>query len=181
MGMGVMAIVLLCCAYTILRIQRQIVVHLPPDLHNSLVLQPGEIAPASVYAFALSVFQRLNFWKEDGSEDYLRQIKAHECYLTPQFKRSLQADIDHKHASGELRRGRGLFSLVGFEEARVQRTAPDTWEVRLDVGLREWVQARIVKDTELRYTLRVVRFDFSTECNPWGLALDAHAHAPVRI
>lgn len=176
-----MGIILLCCVLALLYEEKQIVVHLPPEMSDSTILQVGEIVPASIYAFALSVFQRLNFWENDGSEDYARQIKLHNCYLTPTFKRWLRSDIQNKHAHGELRRSRGLFSLSGYTPERVRRINTDTWIVHLDLGLREWLQDRVVKETALRYTLRVVRFDFSAECNPWGLALDDHERLPERI
>ena len=176
-----MGVVLLCCLYALLSSEKQIVVHLPPFMQDSAVLRAEEIVPASVYAFALSIFKRINFWQNDGGADYPLQIQAQQCFLTPNFKRWLHSDMQEKRRRGELRRGRGMFSLSGYAEERVRRIAPDTWVVLLDLGLREWLQDRIVKNTTLRYTLRVVRSDFSSECNPWGLALDAHENLPERI
>ncbi len=161
--------------------QRRITVHVPPDLSRGSVLRAGEVPLPNVYAFALTVFQALNFWPRDGSTEYPALAEKYNCYCTPNFRRWLASNVQTKKRRGELQRSRGLFPLGGYSTGSVRRVAADTWEVRLDLGLREWVQNRVVKDVALRYVLRVTGFDVSAECNPWGLALDGHAQAPRRV
>ena len=89
--------------------------------------------------------------------------------------------MGNKRSQGELNRSRGMFLVASYEEDRVSRISSGAWLVRFDLGLKEWIKNRIVKDTALSYAIKVVRYEISQECNPWGLALDAHAHAPKRI
>jgi hypothetical protein len=39
----------------------------------------------------------------------------------------------------------------------------------------------VVKDSFIRYPLRVVRYDVDGECNPFGLALDGFYQDPIRL
>lgn len=176
-------LLLLLCLMIIalLRYQRDIVVHLPPDINGSAVLRSGDIPPSNIYSFAFSVFQNLNHWPDDEGDNYLENITKHQCLVTPYFLRWLYADFKRKQNQGELNRSRGFFPLGGYRPEYVKSLTPNTWEVILDLALREWVHNRIVKDTKLRYVLRVVRFDISKACNPWGLALDEHTQPVVRL
>ncbi len=161
--------------------RREITVHIPPDLHAGATLAAGQVPAPNVYAFALTMFQSLNFWPENGERDYSRTAETHRCYHTPAFRRWVKKNIQDKRLRGELHRTRGMQPLSGYAEERVRRIGPDTWSVQLEMGLSEWVQNRKVKDTAVRYTLRVTAFDISRQCNPWGLALDGHEHPPERI
>lgn len=178
---------LLLCALLLLMIfvwhrsSRSITVHVPPDLSNAVSMPAGSVPAPNVYAFALFAFQKLNFWQRDGDADYARLIDENRCFHTANFKRWLENNFKEKRARGELGRSRGLFPRNGFSADRVRRIGDDTWLVQLDMNLREWVKDRLVKDTAVRYQLRVARFDISRECNPWGLALDGHEQAPQRI
>lgn len=159
----------------------EITVHIPPDLSSGATLPAGQVPAPNVYAFALTMFQSLNFWPESGEHDYPRMAKAHQCYHTPAFRRWVKQNIRDKRLRGELHRTRGMQPRSQYTEKSVHRIAPDTWSVQLELELREWVQNRKVKDTAVRYALRVTAFDISRQCNPWGLALDGHEHPPKRM
>ena len=161
--------------------RNEITVHIPPDLSAGALLPAGQVPAPNVYAFAFTMFQALNFWPENGEQDYPRMAQAHRCYHTPAFRRWLEQSIRDKRQRGELYRTRGVQPLSGYTQELVRRIGTDAWSVQLDLGLREWVQNRKVKDTAVRYTLRVVAFDISRQCNPWGLALDGHEHPPQRL
>ena len=53
--------------------------------------------------------------------------------------------------------------------------SPDAWIVWLDLDLMESVKGMTVKQTTIRYPIRVVRQAIDPESNPWGLALDGYA------
>jgi len=53
--------------------------------------------------------------------------------------------------------------------------APGVWVVWLDLNLVESVKGMTVKQTAIRYPLRVVSLAVDPEENPWGLALDGFA------
>ena len=156
---------------------RQITVHLPPDLRSGAVLAVDEVPAASVYAFAYYIFQQLNRWPEDGAQDCGRAIFRVSAYLTPKYRASLIADMAQKARQGELSyRVRGIQETPGhsYTDARVQILSRDTWLVWLDLDLFESVKGMTVKQTAIRYPLRIVRQAVDLEANPWGLALDGY-------
>jgi hypothetical protein len=70
----------------------------------------------------------------------------------------------------------------GYEERRVDVLKEGVWVVWLDLDLYESVKGMTVKQTAIRYPLRVVRYAVDLEANPWGLALDGFAaEGPRRL
>ena len=159
----------------------EITVYIPPDLSHAVTQRANHVPAQSVYAFALMAFQTLNLWRGESGEDYGRQIQQYHCYYTPRFRSWLEDSLRQKRIRGELSRSRALFPLLAYSATTVRGIGDGSWKVQLDMGLREWVQKRRVKDTQVRYLLRVVPFDVSRQCNPWGLALDSHLQSPQRI
>lgn len=99
-------------------------------------------------------------------------------YLTPRYRNDLIADMELKARRGELAyRVRGVHEVPGhgYEERRVDVLSPDVWIVWLDLDLLESVKGMTVKQTTIRYPIRVVRQAIDPEANPWGLALDGYA------
>ena len=157
---------------------KQLTVHVPPDLRSGATLSVNEVPEANVYAFAFYIFQQLNRWPEDGAQDYGQAIFRVSPYLTPRYQAELIADMELKGKRGELAyRVRGMHESAGhgFEEHRVDVLAPGVWVVWLDLALMESVKGMTVKQTAIRYPLRVVRLSVDPEANPWGLALDGVA------
>lgn len=160
-------------------------VHVPPDLRSGAQLAVGEVPPANVYAFALTIFQQLNRWPDNGADDYGKAIFRVSPYLTPRFRNELVADMALKAKRGELSfRVRGVHQIPGhgYEEGRVEVRSSDSWVVQLDLDLLESVKGMTVKQTRIRYPLRVVRLAIDPESNPWGLALDGYqGEGPRRL
>lgn len=158
-------------------------VHVPPDLRSGAVMAVGEVPPANVYAFAHYIFQQLNHWPQNGDKDYGAAIFRLSAYLTPRFRTELEADLKLRGRRGELaHRRRGVQELPGhgYEERRVDVLGNDTWVVWLDLSISEWVQGMAVKQTAVRYPIRVVRYEVDPELNPWGLALDGFTDEGAR-
>jgi integrating conjugative element protein (TIGR03746 family) len=152
-------------------------VHVPPDLRSGANLAVEEVPPANVYAFAFYIFQQLNRWPDNGASDYGKAIFRLSPYLTPRYRNDLIATMELKARRGELAyRTRGMHEVPGhgFEERRVDVRAPDVWIVWLDLDLLESVKGMTVKQTTIRYPLRIVRLAIDPESNPWGLALDGY-------
>lgn len=150
-------------------------VHLPPDLRSGAVQHHAAVPPATVYAFAFYIFQQLNRWPDDGSRDYGHAIFRIAPYVTPRYRAELLANLEGKGRGGELAyRVRALQGIpgLGYAENRVEVLDEQTWQVQLDLELLESVKGMTVKRTQIRYPLRVVRYEVDPETNPWGLALD---------
>ena len=162
---------------------KYLTVHVPPDLRSGATQTIDEVPPANVYAFAFYIFQQLNRWPEDGARDYGSAIFRVAPYVTPRYRADLVADMALKGKQGELAyRVRGVQEVTGhgYEERRVDVLAAGVWVVWLDLDLFESVKGMTVKQTAIRYPLRVVRLAVDPESNPWGLALDGFASAGPR-
>ena len=168
-----------------MRMPSAITVHIPPDLRSGAVMALNEVPPANVYAFAFYIFQQLNRWPEDGTEDYGKAIFRIAAYLTPSFREQLVADMEAKGKQGQLaHRVRSLQAIIeeSYEEHRVDILSKESWVVWLDLELNESVKGMTIKHTIIRYPLRVVRYAVDAEANPWGLALDGFAaEGPKRL
>ena len=164
---------------------KQLTVHVPPDLRSGATLSVNEAPAANVYAFAFYIFQQLNRWPENGAKDYGKAIFRISPYVTPRYQSELLADLELKGRQGELAyRVRGVQEIAGhgYEERRVDVLAPGVWVVWLDLNLVESVKGMTVKQTAIRYPLRVVSLAVDPEANPWGLALDGFAsEGPRRL
>ncbi len=158
---------------------------IPPDLSRGVLTQPGEVPAPVIYTFAYYIYQQLHRWKTDGETDYPRQIFRLQGFLTPDCINALGADMNHKKRQGELKsRVRTLQEIPGrgYAPQRVVQTAPGTWQLWLDVLIRETIDGHPVKAVNLRYPLRVVRFDVDREVNPWGLAIACDTETqPIRL
>jgi integrating conjugative element protein (TIGR03746 family) len=163
----------------------RLTVHIPPDLRSGATLSVSEVPDANVYAFAFYIFQQLNRWPENGAKDYGKAIFRISPYVTPRYRAELMADMELKGRQGELAyRVRGVHEIAGhgYEERRVDVLAPGVWVVWLDLDLYESVKGMTVKQTAIRYPLRIVRLAVDPEANPWGLALDGYANeGPQRL
>ena len=177
----ILTALLFVCILAWHRSRDQITVHIPPDLSRGATLRAGQLSAPTVYAFAQHIFQAINHWPDNGAVDQQRLLQEYRCYLTPSFRNSLRRSTQAKMRSGELQRARGVYPLTHYRDSLVRQLSAALWLVRLDLGLREWVRDRTVKDTRLRYELRVARHDVSRQCNPWGLALDGYESPPRRI
>ena len=182
---GLQALIILALWVGWSQAPKQLRVYVPPDLRSGAVLAAEEVPPANVYAFAFYIFQQLNRWPENGATDYGSAIFRISPYLTPRYRNDLIEDMELKARRGELAyRVRGVHEVPGhgFEERRVDVLSSDAWIVWLDLDLMESVKGMTVKQTTIRYPIRVVRQAIDPETNPWGMALDGYgSEGPRRL
>lgn len=158
--------------------------HYPPDLRNGATQKLGDMPPANVYTFAHYIFQQLNYWPEDGTQDYGKAVFRFAPYLTPQYRQQLLDDLKERGKAGELQRTRTVAEIPGqgYEEKRVDILGNGSWVVWLDLQMTETVNGVPVKQAALRYPIHVVRYDVSRATNPYGLAIDGYAaEGPRRL
>ncbi len=165
------------------------------DLHVAPDIQAGDtvrfadgqapVPDVNVYGFAYYIWQQVNRWQTDGSKDYGQQIFRFQSYITPSCRDQLQADMQSRHQAGELRqRTRQMTEIPGlsYTTNRVLADGTAAWTVLLDMQLMETFRGQPVKDTFIRYPIRVVRYDVDRERNPWRLAIDCYgSHRPARL
>ena len=166
--------------------EQKIEVHIPPQIPTTgLNLKANEIPLATVYSFAYYIWQSVNYWPSNGTEDYKKSIEEFSPYLTPRFKAFLRRDYLERIGQSEIQdRQRTLQGANGtaFEPGDIEYIGHDTWIVHLHMRLSEHmnINGNQVKDTAIEYSLRVVRHDVNVKTNAWGLALDGFVSNPER-
>ena len=172
-------------AYTV---PKTIDVHLAPDIRAGSVVEikngVGYIPPENVYSFAYYIWQQLNRWQEDGMKDYPKQLYNLQSFITAKCQAEIKDDMKNRAKNSELlQRTRLITEIPGFSFAanRVITEGSAAWTVFLDMQLQETYRGQNVKDTFIRYPLRIVRFDVDRERNPWGLGLDCFSDQPQRL
>ena len=160
------------------RVQR---ISIPPDIRYGSQVSLNTINPWEVYNFAGYVWQQINRCPHDCFRDYPQNLERLTRFLTPEFKAWLRHDSE-KRAAELLGRSRYLLPLetTNFREA-VSLTDSGTWNVTIDVELKEAIGGVSVKDAKIRYYLTVVSKSIDPEFNPWGLLLDTMSKMPDRI
>jgi integrating conjugative element protein (TIGR03746 family) len=185
----VIAAVAMVGFYTAWSHPKQIDLHISPDLKAGETVQIRHgVAPVpqpNLYSFAYYVWQQVNRWQADGSKDYGKQIYDFQQYLTPRCQAQLQADLENRSRAGELHQRTRQISEIpgfGFQESRVKNDGSSAWTVLLDMQVMETFRGQSIKDTFVRYPVRVVRFDVDRQRNPFQLALDCFGdNRPARI
>jgi integrating conjugative element protein (TIGR03746 family) len=148
--------------------------YIPPDLSQGVLTQLGTVPEPVVYTFAYYIFQQLHRWKTNGEQDYPAQIYKLQGFLTPDCINTLTEDMANKNKRGELRsRTRMMQEIVGrsYQPRRVSIESKNAWRVWIDTNIRETIEGHPVKNVNVQYPLRVVKFDVDREINPWGLAI----------
>jgi len=156
----------------------------PPDLRQGATMRANDVAPPTVFSFTYYILQQLHNWPNSGDKDFPARIYYLQAFLTPQFRDTLESELNEKSKAGELRmRVRKIQEVYGrgYSEARVEIESDDSWLVWIDVEIAETLHGKPVKTVYVQYPLRVVRYDVDPEKNPWGLAIANYAGEPKRL
>ncbi len=158
-------------------------VDIPPDLRSGSTRGIDERHPFNIYSFGYYIWQQMNNWPVEGTDDYKQQISRLSCYITPRFKGELERDYQQRLLNHELTRSRALQEMPDrpYTAKRVYVESSDSWVAFYDVNVKETFRSEIVKDIFVRYPIRVVRWDVDPECNLWGLAIDGFYKKPRRL
>ncbi len=161
----------------------RLTVYIPPDISNGATLKAGEIPLPLIYSFAYQIWQEINYWPEEGTQNYAANLHAYWSYLTPQFTADLLANFADLKAAGQVQRQRFLQGIDGaaYDTSNVKKLSNDTWEVDLKMRLTEYKNNQLVKDVEILYPLKVTRTSVSQANNPYGLVLAGFTSAPIRL
>lgn len=161
----------------------RLTIYIPPDISNGATEKANEIPNPLVYSFAYEVWQELNYWPQDGTQDYQTNVRTYWAYLTPSFKADLLQDYADLKTAGQVQRQRFLQGTVGaaYDSVNVKKLSNDTWEVDLTMRLTEYKNNQPVKDVEILYPLKITRMNVSQQNNPYGLAIAGFVSQPVRL
>ena len=159
--------------------------HIPPDLTAGKIQNIYEVPEPNIYTFSTYIYQQINRWETNGQDDFKENIEGLRFYLTPRYYYQLKDEYEKKMKQGELQgRTRGIAEMTGhtYTEDKVKTLAKNNaWQVDVDLKVQEWFRGMEVKNVNIRYPLKIVRFDVDKERNPWGLALDGYVSRPTRI
>jgi integrating conjugative element protein (TIGR03746 family) len=159
-------------------------VYLPPDLRSGSTVTLNQVPATTAYSFAISIFQYLNTWLDDGTIDYPARVGELSAYITPSFSQWLKEDIIRRSSRGELdRRTRTVTVINGmaYDDERVEIINDNNFVVWLDLRIKETHRGVDIKTVDIRYPIKVVRSDVSLDLNPWGLQLNGFHGNPTRI
>ena len=163
---------------------KRILVDIPPDIRTGAIQQIDQRQPPSIYQFGHYIFQQLNRWPSDGSKDYPARINALRPYLTPACYQNRLEDFEKRNSGAELHERERYVSEMpgrGYSTKRVFIESSESWAVLLDMQIMEIYRGERVKDTFVRYPLRIVGYHGDPESNRYGLMLDCFVSEPQRI
>ena len=180
------------------RARQDAVIHLPPNLEEGGLVKINQPERIHIYAFAARILQVINHWQSDSSVDYGKAIDSVRPYLTPRFYAELKVDQEQRlvnpvdgvgtpvdELTGRVRSMQPLLALGNakiFDDDNVTIHSQREWTALLDMHIEEQVKGLLVKSVNVRYPVRVVRYDVDLNANRWGLALDGYeAPGPTRI
>ena len=160
----------------------RITVYIPPDIQNGATMKIGTIPEPLIYSFVYEIWQELNYWSDEGSNNYKSNIETYSAYITPKFKSDLLEENDELKSAGQLQRIRHLQGISGaaYDPINVKKLSNDTWEVDLTVRLTEYKNNQPVKDVEILYPIKVTRTNVASSKNPYGLTLAGFVSLPQR-
>ena len=72
---------------------KHLCIYIPPDISNGATLKVNEIPNPLIYSFAYELWQEINYWPEEGEQNYGKNIKSYAAYLTPGISTHFVAGI----------------------------------------------------------------------------------------
>ena len=177
---GVQFVIILGLLLCLLTIPTRFTFHIPPDLSNGATLKANEIPNPYVGEFAFYVWQALNDWQTDGSNDAFKNLQAFSPYLSPSFRYSLTQENNQEKTNGDLQGRVRLLRLMPDVLPQVTKLDANDWLVNLDIRDSEYVNGILIKDKEIQYPFKV-RVGGDAQTNPYGLVLDGFVDDPKVI
>lgn len=179
-----LVIILVLFAGAYIRFPNTIQVYHTPTLDSSLATNVDYVPASSVYSFAVLMWERLNYCKEDCEQDYAQNLKQTRPFITEKCFVNL---ADHAKNNIQLLRNRTrqltLLDTTIFDQDKVKRIDDETWVVTETFGFNEAVNGNnlSLRKFNMVYPLRIVRNRASESINPYGFQLDCFDGTPQRI
>ena len=179
--------------FNLYRMPHQLTVYVPRVIpEGGIVLSPGVISDAEVYAFTYYVWQALQTWQHDGGVEYTANIDKLSAYLTPDFRNTLLSEAEALSREGVFLRGhqQTTFSVEGFNADSVKPLSDGVWLVHLSMRTlnrvaslrheKSFTGSKIASDAQTSFVFKVIRYQYPIAQNPWQLAISGFAVPPQR-
>lgn len=171
-------IIIIGLIFCIATIPTRFTFHIPPDVSNGATLQANKIPKAYVGQFTFYIWQVINNWQKDGAQDAKANLQQYGAYLSPSFKYYLTQNDARLNSLGELQGRVRVIRPISGDNPQVTQINADTWQVALTVRDSEYVNGILVKDKEIEYPFKVIRYNGNAQINPFGLVLDGFTSEP---
>ena len=161
---------------------REITVYTPPDISKAYMQRADDIPAATIYGFARTLWENLNYCETDCGEEYPKQLEKHRVYITNACMAELE---EHYKKNRMLYSYRSRMMLptdnAMFSEDKVERPSSDTWLTFVEYILKEEVNGKDIRSNTIVYPIYVIRSTRPRSANPLGLEIDCFHSAGPQI
>lgn len=167
-------IVILFLGYGLWRIPQQLVVYTAPDVSKTFIQKVGEVPPTSVYGFARTLWETINYCEKDCAEEYPNSLNHYVGYLTERCYLELKRHYDDNRSSAYAYRRRLLLPTENamYSPDKIRQMSTDSWFVKLEYNMLDTVHGLETRNNIINYPIKVVRSSRPLSANPLGLEID---------
>lgn len=158
---------------------QQLTIQTAPDISKAFVQRPGDVPETTIYGFARTLWENLNYCTDDCAQEYPASLDKYRAFLTRSCKTILKSRFDRQKDfySAKTRRLLPTEDAV-FKVSNVKRMSADVWFVVLNYLLEEDIHGVTTRRQLMQYPLRITGNRTPTQHNPWGLTIDCFWQAP---
>lgn len=159
---------------------REITVYTPPDISKAYLQKADDIPAATIYGFARTLWETLNYCEKDCGEEYPQQLAKHRVFITD----ACMAELDGHYKSNRIfysHRSRVMLPTDNamFSDDKVEKHSSDIWIAYLEYTLKEVVSGRDIRSSTYVYPIYVIRSTRPRSVNPLGLEINCfHGAGP---
>lgn len=153
----------------------QLTIHTAPDISKSFVQKVGDTPTETVYGFARTIWETLNYCELDCYTEYPEKLNQFRSFLTKSCHKELSEHFDksrelyNKHSRRLLPTDESIYDIE-----RVKKVSSDTWYVYLQYLLDDDIGGITTRKQLMEYPLIITSSGVPTQYNPWGLAIDCY-------
>ena len=158
---------------------KQLTIQTAPDISKAFVQRPGDVPETTVYGFARTLWENLNYCEEDCEREYPASLEKYRAFLTRSCYINLQTKFAKQKSFFTAKTRRLLPSEDAvFNVNNVKRVSSHVWFVVLNYILEEDIHGVTTRSQLMQYPLRITGGRTPTQYNPWGLTIDCFWQAP---
>jgi integrating conjugative element protein (TIGR03746 family) len=177
------------CLYSV---PKKLIVYIPPHIPESgLSLKGNQTSNSQVYSFAYYVWQSIQTWPVNGSDDYKKNLDRFAPYITPDFKNVLEKEGKDLYSQGFLYgHQQAMFGASDnvYKPENVKYMGHGEWLVHLVMRTvnrvapidqsKAFVASHVVRDAETSYVFKVIKTNYAPDKNHWHLVIAGYGVPP---